>query len=276
MKITKMHGLGNSQIIINDLKEDLENKTELDYSEIAQALCHPSYGIGSDQTLVILPSDKADYRMRIFNPDGGEAEMCGNGIRCVAKYLFDRGKISRKSEIETLAGIKNLEIIENEKTSVRVDMGVGELIEENKKVQGFEGYFISVGNPHFVIFDEKASKELAKKEGPKLEEAKEFQPEKSNIEFVKPVNRDKLESYVWERGAGLTLACGTGACATAFAAKKKDEVDSKIEVKLLGGSLKIEISEDEKIVMEGPAEYIFDGKIYNISRIFSHVSKLQD
>lgn len=276
MKITKMHGIGNSQIIITDFDENLEKETGLEYGEIARALCHPGFGIGSDQALILLPSEKADYRMRIFNKDGGEAEMCGNGIRCVARYLFDKRKINNTPKIETLAGIKNLEIIEEEKTSIEVEMGKGEMIEKNKKVNGFVGSYISVGNPHFVIFDEQASKELAKKEGPKLEEAEEFQPEKSNIEFVNPVSRKKLETYVWERGAGLTLACGTGACAAAFAAKKRNKCDSKIEVVLLGGSLRIEVDEEDNIKMSGPAEYIFEGEIHDISSIFSQVSRLQE
>ncbi len=271
-----MHGLGNSQIIIPDFEKNLEEETGLEYSEIAQALCHPGFGVGSDQALVLLPSDSADYQMRIFNKNGGEAEMCGNGIRCVAKYLYDKEKVGKNPKIETLAGNKSLEIIENGKTSIKVDMGEGEIIERKKEVKGFVGTHVSVGNPHFVIFDENSSKEIAIKEGPKLEEAEEFQPEKSNIEFVKTINREKLETYVWERGAGLTLACGTGACAAAFAANKEDKVDSKTEVELLGGILEIKTDKENKIEMKGPAEYIFEGEVQNIASIFSSVSNLQE
>lgn len=274
MQITKMHGIGNSQVLVEDLEEDLEARTGLSYNEIAQALCDPNFGIGSDQTLVITPSVAADFKMRVFNKDGGEAEMCGNGIRCVAKYLYDRDMVSENLSIETKAGIKKLWITsENGKTDVEVDMGKGELLEEDKEVNKFVGQLVSVGNPHFVIFTEDASKDLARKEGPGLENAEEFQPERANIEFVKTNSSDELETYVWERGSGLTLACGTGACAVAFAAKKKGLVAREVTVKLLGGELKISIEDDNHITMEGPAEYIFEGEVSNVRKIYSNIQK---
>ncbi|KXA91131.1 hypothetical protein AKJ64_04935 [candidate division MSBL1 archaeon SCGC-AAA259E17] len=274
MKITKMHGIGNSQILVEDLGEELEARTGLSYNKIAQALCDPNFGIGSDQTLVITPSVTADFKMRVFNKDGGEAEMCGNGIRCVAKYLYDRDMISENLSIETKAGIKELWITsENGKTDVEVDMGKGELLEEDKRVNKFVGQLVSVGNPHFVIFTEDASKDLARREGPGLETAEEFQPERANIEFVKTNSSDELETYVWERGSGLTLACGTGACAVAFAAKKKGLVAREVIVKLLGGELKISIEDDNHITMEGPAEYIFEGEVSNVRKIYSNIQK---
>lgn len=276
MEITKMHGLGNSQILLEDLKEELLSETNLTYSQIARALCNENFGIGGDQTLIILPSDKADYKMRVFNRDGGEAEMCGNGIRCVAKYLLDKNKVKEKLKIETKAGKKYLEIREkNDETQIKVGMGKGKILERNKKVEGYKGSYVSVGNPHFVIFSDKASEELARGEGPKLEIAEEFQPEKTNVEFVKLVNDNMIETYVWERGAGLTLACGTGACATAFAANKMGKVNRNVKIKLLGGVLNIKIEEDDQIWMTGPAEYILKGEIYDISKIHQNVEKLR-
>lgn len=270
MHITKMHGLGNSQILVEDLEEDLEEKSGMNYGEIARALCHPSFGVGADQTLIILPSEKADFRIRIFNRDRGEAEMCGNGIRCVAKYLFDRGLVGEELTIETMAGIKDLKILSRDNGSiVEVDMGEGKLTEKKKEVCGREGSFISVGNPHFVIFTEDASEELAREEGPILEEAEEFQPEKANIEFAKLPSRNEIETYVWERGAGLTLACGTGGCATAFAAKKRDLIDSNAKIILPGGILEVKIDDEDQIKMRGPTEYILSGDISDISEIHS-------
>ena len=276
MKITKMHGLGNSQIIVEDFDESLEGETNLSYNQIARALCHPNFGVGSDQMLILLPSQKADFRMRIFNKDGGEAEMCGNGIRCVARYLYDSGKAGERLTIETKGGLKTLHVSEEDgDTSIRVDMGKGELLEEEKKVQGFKGSFVSVGNPHFVIFTEEASKEMALEEGPGLEEADEFMPDKANIEFADIVSPEKIKTYVWERGAGLTLACGTGACATAFAARKKGSVEPEVQIHLLGGTLRIKIDDDNRIWMTGPAEYVLEGEVSDVPCIYSNVKNLE-
>lgn len=275
MRVTKMHGLGNSQILVEDMDEDLEDRIGLRYSEIARALCHPGFGIGGDQTIIILPSKRADYQMRVFNKDGGEAEMCGNGIRCVARYLHDRGEVNEKPSIETKAGIKNLKISqEDEKTMIEVDMGRGKVIEENKEVGEFQGSHVSVGNPHFVIFTDKASKEMALSKGPDLENAEAFQPEKANIEFSNSISKSKIETYVWERGAGLTLACGTGACATAYAAKKKGIIDSKVKIRLLGGNLEIEIQNTDRIMMRGPADYIMEGETQDPKEIFSNIKRI--
>lgn len=275
MEITKMHGLGNSQILVPDFDEILENETGIDYSGIARALSHPGIGIGSDQVLIILPSEKADYKMRVFNKDGGEAEMCGNGIRCVARYLYDKGKVGENPIIETLAGKKKLKITTGEKKEIEVNMGKGQVREKNKRVNDFVGSYVSIGNPHFVIFTEKASRELAVEKGPSLEAAEEFQPEKANIEFSRIASKNMIETFVWERGAGLTLACGTGACATAFAARKKEMVNSEVNVKLLGGTLKIRINQKNQILMKGPAEYIFEGNVPDVSGIYSNLKKLE-
>lgn len=276
MKITKMHGLGNSQIIIENLYEDIEYKTGLSYNEIAIALCHPGFGIGSDQTLIILPGEKTDYKMRIFNKDGSEAEMCGNGIRCVARYLFDENLISNNSSIETKAGIREVKIIHEKilngnEVSIEVSMGKGMILEDNKKIDKFKGTHVSIGNPHFVIFTDKASRELIIKEGPKLENAVEFQPDKVNVEFARLINENIIEAYVWERGSGLTLACGTGACATALAANNKGLIESEVKVRLLGGELKIRLSDDNQIQMIGPAEYILKGEVMNIKNIYQNI-----
>ncbi len=276
MRITKMHGLGNSQILVEDMGEDLEDRTDHSYNEIAKALCHPGFGIGGDQTLIILPSDGADYRMRVFNKDGGEAEMCGNGIRCVARYLYDRGDVDEEPSIETEAGTKNLRIShEDGEPTIEVDMGQGELIEEDKEVGGFRGSYVSVGNPHFVIFTDGASKEMAVSEGPALENAGAFQPEKANIEFSNSISESLLETYVWERGAGLTLACGTGACATAYAAKKKGIIEPEVVIRLIGGDLEIEIEDGDRILMRGPAEYILEGEILNLKKIISNTKRIE-
>lgn len=270
MEITKMQGLGNSQILVEDLEETLEDEIGLKYSGMAKALCNPNYGVGSDQMLVVANSEEADFKMRVFNLDGGEAEMCGNGIRCVAKYLYDREMTGKDMSIETKAGIKKLKVrAGKDRDEIEVGMGRGEVLKESLKVNGFEGSLVSVGNPHFVVFTENASRELAEEEGPGLERAEEFHPNKANIEFVKKVSEKEIETYVWERGAGLTLACGTGACATAFAAKKKGLVGSDVKIRLLGGVLRVEINEDDEIRMKGPAEYILEGVVPDVSRIYS-------
>lgn len=275
MHITKMHGLGNSQILVEDMEEDLEDRIGLSYNEIAEALCHPGFGIGGDQTLIILPSKSADYQMRVFNKDGGEAEMCGNGIRCVARYLHDRGRVNEKPYIETKAGIKNLKISQkDEKTIVEVDMGRGKLLEENKEVGEFQGSYISVGNPHFVVFTDEASKEMALSKGSDLEDAEAFQPQKVNVEFSNPISEGEIEAYVWERGAGLTLACGTGACATAYAAKKKGMIGSEVKIRLLGGDLEVKIRDENHILMRGPADYIMEGEVHGPKEIFSNIKRI--
>lgn len=273
MKITKMHGLGNSQILVEDFEGSLEKKTGLTYNQIAKSVCNQNFGLGSDQMLVINSSEKGDFMMRVFNKDGGEAEMCGNGIRCVARYLYDKDLVGKKHDIETKAGVKHLNIIS--KDNIEVEMGKGNLLKDNLEVEGFEGSLISVGNPHFVIFTDKASRKLAEDYGSSLENASEFQPDRANIEFAKVKSESEIETYVWERGAGITLACGTGACATAFAAKKKGLVGHEISVKLLGGKLDLKIDDKDQIRMSGPAEYILEGEIFNISKIYSKIEKLE-
>lgn len=270
-----MHGLGNSQVILEDFDLNLEDDLDLEYNKIAKALCNPGFGIGADQMLVVLPSESADYRMRIFNRDGSEAEMCGNGIRCVGKYLFDKEMAEENLSIETLGGVKKLSIgPSDDEMTVQVDMGTGEILREKISVEDFKGTFVSMGNPFFVIFTEDASEELARKKGQALENAEEFQPDRANVAFAKTFHNNDIEAYVWERGAGFTLACGTGACATAFAAKKLGIIKNETVVKLPGGLLSISVDDSDRIKMSGPVSYVFEGEVFDAEEIFSFVDKL--
>ena len=262
MQITKMHGIGNSYIVIEDLKGVLKSK----YSFLAKKLSDRSFGIGSDGILVVAKGKKAKYQMRIFNPDGSEAEMCGNGIRIFTRYLYDKKMIGRKADIEA-GGSKGGRIVRTEIKGniVTVDMGKCEIrgtkiIEVGRRK--FDGISVSVGNPHFVIFskNEEEAEENANKYGSSIENHSSF-PNRTNVEFVSPKGKEELIVHVWERGAGHTLACGTGACASAFAAYKDNKTGKNVKVKLLGGTLHIEIKDDNRVMMSGPAEYIFSANI---------------
>ena len=222
------------------------------------------FGIGSDGLILILPSKKADVRMQMFNADGSEGEMCGNGIRCVAKYAYDHG-LAKKTDmdVETKAGIKqlSLKLKDGKVNSVRVNMG------EPKHEQGksliidgrkFDYTYVSMGNPHAVIFVDEITDELVLKFGPKIEVHKNF-PKKTNVEFAKVNDKKNVEMRVWERGSGETLACGTGACATAVASALAGKTGKKVNVKLLGGTL--EIDWDKDVFMTGPATEVFSGEI---------------
>ncbi len=257
--ITKMHGIGNVYVII----EDVDRKLEPMYPDIAKAISDKSFGVGSDGILVLNKGAQARFRMRIFNPDGSEAEMCGNGIRIFARYLFDKNLIGRDAEIEVGKRILRPRI--NDDMSVTVGIGKGQLLERvavavsNKT---FCGLSVSVGNPHLVIFSdsEEEAAQDAKNYGVQIENHKMF-PNRTNVEFAYIKNRDFISVHVWERGAGLTLACGSGASATAFAAFKEKKTNNKVSVKLPGGRLSIEVTADDNIVMSGPAEYIFSGTV---------------
>jgi len=292
-----MHGLGNSQLVIDVSEKILEKclgrnlkKINSSYSEIAQYLCDDRYGIGgSDQVLFVLPSKKADAKMRIFNgADGSEAEMCGNGIRCVGRYLYDslyaHGGIN-ELDIETLAGVKKVQI--NPKKghplwpvgSITVDMGKAELVEEDVRVRvgdvTFVGDKVSVGNPHYVVFRQNIKgtnsliHDLARECGWDVEHNKAF-PKRTNFEIARLIEGlNEIDVAVWERGVaakkgddGKTLSCGTGSCAVAFDAKKRGFIEDEITIHLLGGHLKVKVNDDDTILMDGPAEYISEGKIY--------------
>ena len=276
IKFTKMHGLGNDYVYIDAINQKIENE-----SSLAKFVSNRHFGIGSDGLILICKSEVADFKMRMFNSDGSEAEMCGNGIRCVGKFVYDKGLTNKTTvKIETLAGIKTL--ILNTKDgkveTARVDMGEPileaekipvitteepvknlELEAENKK---FKFTCVSMGNPHAVTIVENTKEFDVEKYGKVLEVDKAF-PKKANIEFAQIINRQNINMRVWERGAGETLACGTGACATAVACNLNGLTDRKVNIELLGGTLNIEWNEtDNHVYMTGPAVTVFDGELY--------------
>lgn len=275
MKFTKMHGLGNDYVYVNGFEEKID-----DPAAVSIKVSDRHFGVGSDGLVLILPSDKADFRMRMFNADGSEAEMCGNAIRCVGKYVYDNGMTEKTTvSIETLAGIKMLELTtkENKVTYARVDMGepildasmipvvselspvVGELIAVDGRAYAMT--CVSMGNPHAITFVDEITDEHVLGLGPKLEVHEAF-PKKVNVEFVKVIDDKTLEMRVWERGSGETMACGTGACATMVAASLNGKVGRKAAVNLLGGQLMIEWDEaTNHVFMSGPAETVFTGVI---------------
>ena len=277
ISFSKMHGAGNDYIYIDATRETPENLHDL-----ARKMSDVHFGIGSDGLVAIMKSDIADFRMRMFNSDGSEAEMCGNASRCIGKYVYDRG-LTDKTEVslETLAGIKilHLHIEDDEVESVTVDMGIPELRPERipvlsrnaeMKISEMEnvGDFtypitaVSMGNPHAVIFTDCITDRQVLTEGPQLEIADIF-PRKSNIEFARVIDSNTIEMRVWERGTGETLACGTGACATAVAPVLNNLTGRKVEMRLRGGVLHIHWDEmSGHVFMTGPAEFICDGEFY--------------
>lgn len=263
MKFTKMHGLGNDYVYVNGFKEK-----EQDWGAVSKAVSAPHFGVGSDGLIVILPSEKADFKMRMFNADGSEGEMCGNGIRCVGKYVYDHKMTDKKDiTVETLAGIKKLRLsVDDGKVSaVEVDMGKPEVSEDVmmkvSAVRGYKGTPVNVGNPHVVIFVKDVDKVEIEKDGPIIEKHKHF-PNRTNVEFVQVLNRHALKMRVWERGSGETMACGTGACASVVAASSKGLIDKDALVELRGGRLSVRLDEkDGHIHMTGPATKVFSGKI---------------
>lgn len=276
MKFTKMHGIGNDYVYVDCTKEEIA-----DPGAVSRFVSDRHFGIGSDGLILIKSSDKADFRMDMYNSDGSQGEMCGNGIRCVAKYVYDYG-LTDKDEIsiETLAGIKYLKLtVENGKVSkVRVNMGAPILapeqipvtagrepvVQEPIEVCGREWKMtcVSMGNPHAVIFIDTPVKEFPLLQvGPHFEKHERF-PRRTNTEFVRVLDRHTLEMRVWERGAGETLACGTGTCATVVAGVLNGLCERKAVVHLLGGDLEIEWSEaDNCVYMTGTATTVFDGEI---------------
>ncbi|MBM7555846.1 diaminopimelate epimerase [Halanaerobacter jeridensis] len=279
MKFTKMHGLGNDFILLNCLGGTVDNP-----SQLAQEMCDRNFGIGADGLVLVLPSEieEADFRMRIFNPDGSEPEMCGNAIRCFAKYLYERDLTTKTNlNVETLAGIIKPKLIleDGAVKLVKVDMGQPrlkrseipmkgeeseEVVKEPVEVAGekFEVTCVSMGNPHCVIFVDDADEAPVRELGPKIETHDLF-PEDINVEFIEVVNEEELEMRVWERGAGVTLACGTGACGSTVAAILNDLTKQKVTVHLLGGDLVIEWADDDHVYMSGPATEVFTGDYLN-------------
>lgn len=274
MKFWKMHGLGNDYIVIDNRDQKI---SEEETSELARKICERRFSVGADGLLLVYDSVVADVRMRIFNVDGSEAEMCGNGIRCFAKYCYENNIAKKKAlRIETLAGIRKvwLTVKDGEVKGAKVDMGSpvlersslpmlgrGKCIDEDLEIDGerFKVTCLSVGNPHCVIFVEDIRNFSMHQIGPKIEGHKLF-PKRVNVEFVKVLNKGELSVRVWERGVGETLACGTGACASVVAGNLLKKVDNKATVHLLGGDLEIEYS--GSILMTGPAEKVFEGELF--------------
>jgi len=273
-KFTKWQGCGNDFVLVDCFDENI-----VDYPKLSVKVCDRHYGIGADGLILILPSQKADFRMRIFNADGSEAEMCGNGIRCFARYVYEAKRTTKKVfTIETGAGILTPEIITADDGSVeliRVNMGQPVLAAEDIPVTGFgrrtilaepinvlgQEYkmtCVSMGNPHCVVFVDDISTVDLEKIGPLFETHACF-PKKTNTEFVEIKDSNHIRMRVWERGAAITLACGTGSCATLVAAVLNQKTDKKAEIELDGGTLLVEWADDENVYMSGPAEKVFDG-----------------
>ena len=275
MKFTKMHGIGNEYVYVNCFQEKVDNP-----SEVAKFVSDRHFGVGSDGLILIKPSQIADCEMDMYNLDGSQGAMCGNGIRCVAKYVYDYGIVPKTTlRIATKSGIKELNLtVENGKVSlVRVNMG-SPILEASKipvvsdqsqavnqpiKVNGHTYYFtgVSMGNPHAVVYLDDVDNLDIEKIGPAFEKHPVF-PDRVNTEFVKVIDRKTLKMRVWERGSGETLACGTGACAVAVSSILNNLTGEEVTVKLLGGDLKIHWDRLENLVyMTGPATTVFDGEI---------------
>ena len=277
MKFTKMHGAGNDYVYVNAFEEKLDDK---DLPRIATVVSNRHTGVGGDGLILICPSVKADFRMRMFNADGSEAEMCGNGIRCVGKYVYDHGLTARTDiTVETLGGLKRLQLNPGpggKIATVRVDMGEPKFRPEQIPVdaEGEEAFgvkaeasgrtwdlnCVSMGNPHAVTFVPDTDNLEMERVGPPLESHKLF-PRRCNIEFTHVVDRKNVKMRVWERGSGETLACGTGACATAVACIKLGLTDNTVNIHLLGGTLTIEWAGRGSVFMTGPATEVFTGEI---------------
>lgn len=274
MHFTKMQGIGNDYIYVNCFEETVKNP-----SALAIRMSRPHFGVGSDGLVLIEPSEVADFGMRIFNSDGSESEMCGNAIRCVAKYVYERG-LTDKTEISVMtgAGLKLLELRTRggKVHSVRVDMGSPELnprlvpvdlpgeiiLGHRLEIAGltYAIHCVSMGNPHCVIFVSDPEDVDLSTIGPMIEHHRLF-PNRTNVEFVSVKDRRHLRMRVWERGAGETMACGTGSCAALVASVLTGKCDRSAEVELNGGVLQVEWSpEDNHVYKEGPAEFVFDGQ----------------
>jgi diaminopimelate epimerase len=274
MRFTKMQGCGNDYVYVDLFREKLTG----DVGKLAVKVADRHFGVGGDGLILICPSERADARMRMFNADGSEAEMCGNGLRCVAKYVYDHG-IARKERlsIETGRGILivDLEVKGGKAQRVRVDMGepileperIPTLLKGNPPTdaqvlvegEAFAFTCVSMGNPHAVAFVDEITDRLVHQVGPRVETHEAF-PRRTNVEFVKVNSRTDAHMRVWERGSGETLACGTGACASAVAGVLTGRLDRKVTLHLLGGDLQIEWGADNHVYKTGPAVEVFSGE----------------
>ncbi len=273
IRFTKMHGAGNDYIYINAIDSCPANLPEL-----SNEMSDRHKGVGSDGVVLIMPSDKADFRMRMFNADGSEGEMCGNASRCVAKYVYDKGLTSkRKITLETLAGIKVLEItkvVDEKVREVKVDMGEPSFAPENIPTKSncevidmpistslgtLNLTAVGTGNPHGVVIMDSVSDLDIDSIGPEIQNNELF-PRKANIEFVRIINRNEIEMRVYERGSGETMACGTGACASVVATSRLGLTDRRATVHLKGGDLQIHWAENNHVYMTGEAATVFEGE----------------
>ena len=275
MKFTKIHGIGNDYVYVNCFKETVEHP-----SEMAIKVSDRHFGIGSDGLILIKPSEVADGKMEMYNADGSQGAMCGNGIRCVAKYMYDYGITDKTSiSVETKSGIKYLDLTikDGKVDTVKVNMGTPilkavdipvrsekeQVIDEPVMVDGKEWKItcVSMGNPHAITYIDDVKNLEIEKIGPKFENHEIF-PDRVNTEFVRVIDRNTVEMRVWERGSGETLACGTGACAVAVSSILNGLTEEEVTVKLLGGDLKIFWDRTEnKVYMTGSATTVFDGEI---------------
>ena len=276
MKFTKMHGAGNDYVYVNCFEEQIGDPVD-----VAIKVSNRNFGIGSDGLILIMPSDKADVRMRMFNSDGSESEMCGNGIRCVAKYAYDHGIVDKTCiTAETGAGILTLQLFPNAANKVervRVNMGLPRLAREEIPMNGrpaaqvvaeeltvldrtFHITCVSMGNPHCIIYVDDVDSFPVSTYGPLIENHQLF-PRRTNVEFIQILSRSEVKQRTWERGAGETLACGTGASAVCVAGVLNNVTDRNILNHLAGGDLELEWLENGPVFMTGPATEVFSGEI---------------
>ncbi len=271
MKFAKYHGLGNDFVLVNAPENALT-----DFARAARKVCDRRVGIGADGLILLWPQDKQNVKMRIFNADGSEAEMCGNASRCVPLFLQEKGFTEgTRLTLHTLAGAILTEVIDPSKNLVRVDMGEPRLTRQEIPMTGqptqravevpvevngqrFVGTAVSMGNPHFVIFVPDIAQVALEKVGPQIETHPLF-PRKTNVEFVQVLNDHTLRMRVWERGAGITQACGTGSCATLVAASLTKRTQSQADIILDGGTLHVQWLETGHVLMTGPAQKVFEG-----------------
>jgi len=279
MEFTKMHGVGNDYIYVDAFREKVA-----DPSAVAVAISDRRTGVGSDGLILIAPSKSADFRMIMFNADGSEGAMCGNGVRCIGKYVFERGLTKKKSiDLETKSGPVRLDLhVRDGKVDLvtvdmgpprpvphsffaRSDVGTRVIAEVLAGDSSWRGTVVSMGNPHFVVEVDDPDAFPVAAIGPLLERHPDF-PSKVNVEFVRAVSRDRVRQRTWERGSGETFACGSGACATAVALHGAGRVGRKVDIDLRGGTLTIELTPDGRVLMTGPAVEVFRGEWPNSAR----------
>ncbi len=275
IKFKKMHGAGNDFVLLN--QKDVETN---DYEALSRAMCDRHFGIGADGFMVAASSEKADIKMIFYNADGSIAEMCGNGIRCFSRFVYEEGLVEgEKFDVETLAGIQNITLTlkESRVDTVRVIMGHAERAAAQVPVaterETFDDETVCVGTsevvltsmrvgvPHTMVFQQDYTHDTVTTLGPEIEKHPVF-PQKTNVNFVEVIDEDHMRVATWERGAGATLACGTGACASFYAAKLKGLVHDSVEVKVPGGKLNISLDSEDRIIMEGNAVCVAKGYYY--------------